>query len=76
MNKPLNYKDPNSSMTLEEATTYLKKIGEWESAWRFNRETILGWANYLKNKEKNDDVSTAAKDKRTSRTTRRASNTL
>jgi hypothetical protein len=42
----------NSSMSLEQATTYLKKIGEWESVWRFDRDTILGWANFLKNKEK------------------------
>jgi hypothetical protein len=51
-NKPLNYKEPNKPMAMEEATTYLKKIGEWESVWRFDRETILGWANYLKEREK------------------------
>ena len=61
------------SMNLEEATTYLKKIGEWESAWRFDRDTIIGWANFLKNKEKNDDVSTKSTDKRTTKTTRRVS---
>ena len=46
-------------MTLEEATSYLKKIGEWESVWRFDREIILGWANFLKNKE--DPKSTLKK---------------
>lgn len=35
-------------MTLEEATTLLKKLGEWESVWRLDRETILAWAEYLK----------------------------
>jgi hypothetical protein len=35
-------------MTLEEATTLLKKLGEWESVWRLDRETILAWAEHLK----------------------------
>ena len=75
MKKPLNYKDPDASMNLEESTTYLKKIGEWESVWRFDRETISGWANFLKNKEKNNDVSTDSKNKRTTKSIRRVSNT-
>ena len=60
-------------MNLEQATTYLKKIGEWENVWRFDRNTIIGWANFLKNKEKNDDVSTKSTDKRITKTTRRVS---
>lgn len=35
-------------MTLEEATILLKKLGEWDSVWRLERETILAWAEYLK----------------------------
>lgn len=35
-------------MTLEEATIFLKKLGEWDSVWRLERETILAWAEYLK----------------------------
>ena len=35
-------------MTLEEATTLLKKLGEWDSVWRMDRETILAWAEHLK----------------------------
>jgi hypothetical protein len=38
------------TMNLEEATTYLKKIKEWESASKFDRQTIIGWAEFLKNK--------------------------
>jgi hypothetical protein len=40
------------NMNLEEATTFLKKIGEWESAWRMERDTIIKWANFLKEREK------------------------
>lgn len=35
-------------MTFEEATILLKKLGEWDSVWRLERETILAWAEYLK----------------------------
>lgn len=76
MSKSLNTKENSSSMNLEQATTYLKKINEWESVWRFDRNTILGWANFLKDREKYDDVSTAAKDKRSTKTTRRVSSAL
>ena len=34
-------------MTMEEATNYLKKMGEWESVWRLDRDTIVKWAEYL-----------------------------
>ena len=49
--KPLNYKDPTRTMSLEEATTYLKQIGEWESVWRLERDTIVKWAEFLKKKD-------------------------
>lgn len=49
--KPLNYKDPSKSMSLEEATEYLKKIGEWDSVWRLERDTIVKWAEFLKKKD-------------------------
>ena len=48
--KPLNYKDPEQPMTMEEATTYLKKLGEWEGVWHLERETIIKWAEFLKKK--------------------------
>lgn len=49
---PLNMKEKEKKevLTLEEATNYLKKIGEWETAWKFDRETIIKWAEFLKNK--------------------------
>jgi hypothetical protein len=49
--KPLNYKDPEASMTMEEATTFLKKLGEWEGIWHMDRDTIIKWAEFLKKKE-------------------------
>lgn len=49
-NKPLNYKNPSNNMSLEEATEYLKKIGEWESVWRLERDTIIKWAEFLRKK--------------------------
>ena len=48
--KPQNYKDPSMTMSLEEATEYLKKIGEWESVWRLERDTIVKWAEFLRKK--------------------------
>ena len=51
LNKPLNYKDPSKPMSMAEATEYLKKIGEWESVWKLDRDHILKWAEFLKNKE-------------------------
>jgi hypothetical protein len=38
-------------MTIEEATAYLKSIDEWESVWRLERETILKWAEFLKERK-------------------------
>lgn len=38
-------------MNLEQATVFLKKIGEWESAAKFDRETIIKWAVFLKERE-------------------------
>lgn len=49
--KPLNYKDPDKPMSMADATEYLKKIGEWESVWKLDRDLILKWAEFLKNKE-------------------------
>lgn len=49
--KPLNYRDPDSPMTLEEATAFLKKIKEWESVVNFDRDTIIKWAEFLKKKK-------------------------
>jgi len=37
-------------LTMEEATTYLKKIGEWDSVARLERKVILDWAEFLKHK--------------------------
>ena len=48
----LTTKSSAVNMNLEEATTFLKKIGERESAWRMERETIIKWANFLKEREK------------------------
>jgi len=39
------------SMSLEEATAYLKKMNEWESVVSLDRETIIKWAEFLKNRE-------------------------
>lgn len=43
-------KETKETMTLEEATNFLKKLNEWESARKFDRETIIKWAEFLKNK--------------------------
>lgn len=44
-------KNDKATLTLEQATAFLKKIGEWESVWKLDRETIIKWANFLKDRE-------------------------
>jgi hypothetical protein len=44
-------KENKIDLTMDDAITYLKSIDEWNSASKFDRETILAWANYLKNRE-------------------------
>jgi hypothetical protein len=36
--------------TLEQAETFLRKLDEWYHVSRMDREIILNWANFLKNK--------------------------
>ncbi len=37
-----------SNMTLEQASEYLKSLGEWWAVRNCPRETMIKWANYLK----------------------------
>lgn len=52
--KKINPKDleikKEEKLSLEEATIFLKKIKEWDSAAKFDRATIIAWAEFLKNK--------------------------
>lgn len=41
------FEEADLTMTLEEATKYLKKLGEWESVVNVDRETIIKWAEFL-----------------------------
>lgn len=41
-----------SSITLLEAETFLRKMGEWHSVVKMDRDTIIKWAVFLMNKEK------------------------
>ena len=43
-------KEGKKGMSLEEATSYLKKIGEWESVVKLDRQTIIDWAEFLAKK--------------------------
>ena len=47
MNEPKN----KTSFTLEEAINYLKKLDEWVSVQRLERDLIIAWANFLKKRE-------------------------
>ena len=38
------------TLTMEEATAYLKQIKEWDTVAKMDRETIIKWAEFLKNK--------------------------
>lgn len=49
--KPLNYKDPETPMTLLEAEKYLRSIKEWEGMTQIDRETVIKWAEFLKKRE-------------------------
>lgn len=50
MNK--NNKKECKPMTMIEAEQILRKLGEWHGVVGMERETIIKWATYLKNKEK------------------------
>lgn len=39
-------------MSLSEAETLLRKLGEWHGVVGMDRETIIKWAEFLKQKEK------------------------
>lgn len=41
----------NKEMTLAEAETYLRKVGEWHGVVTMPRDTIIKWATFLKNRE-------------------------
>jgi hypothetical protein len=49
--KPLNYKDPATPMTLLEAEKYLRSVKEWDSVVQMDREIIIKWAEFLKKRE-------------------------
>jgi len=56
MNKALKNKKTKAVevppvLTLEEATSFLKKAGEWESVVNFDRDIIINWASFLKARE-------------------------
>lgn len=57
--KPLNSKDPNSPMTLLEAEKYLRNIKEWDGVTTMERDTIIKWAEYLKNLEIKNEKTTS-----------------
>jgi len=61
MAKPLNFRDPEAPMSLEAATTYLKKMNEWESVVSLDRDTIIKWAEFLKNRESTEHKAPARK---------------
>ena len=42
--------EPQPTMTLSEAETYLRKIGEWHGVVKMDRETVIKWAEFLKAK--------------------------
>lgn len=41
-----------ASMDLAEATVILKKLGEWETVWHLDRDILIKWASFLKEREK------------------------
>lgn len=53
MTKPTSDKSSQKEMTLAEAEQFLRKIGEWHEAVKMDRDTIIKWATFLKNKEQN-----------------------
>jgi hypothetical protein len=48
--KPKKTVTDEPNMSMEEVTNYLKKIGEWESVAKMDRETIMKYAEFLKKK--------------------------
>lgn len=44
-------KKNQESLSLSEAEQFLRKIEEWHSVSHLDRDTIIKWAEFLKNKE-------------------------
>jgi hypothetical protein len=38
-------------MSMDDAITYLKKMDEWDAIRNMDRETVIKWASFLKNRE-------------------------
>ena len=38
-------------MTLDEAVEFLRSVGEYDIVLKADRETVIGWATFLRNKE-------------------------
>ena len=49
--KTTNEEEDQSIKNLQEAETYLRKNDEWNSVKNMDRQIIINWANFLKNKE-------------------------
>lgn len=48
--KPQKQKTQQSPLTFIEAEQYLRKIEEWHSVSHLDRDIIIKWAQFLKNK--------------------------
>jgi hypothetical protein len=48
--KPQKQKLSQESLTFIEAEQYLRKIEEWHSVSHLDRDIIIKWAQFLKNK--------------------------
>lgn len=52
-------------LTLEEATDYLKKMGEWEGVWNLDRDIIIKWAEFLLVREERKKYENTCTPRRT-----------
>jgi hypothetical protein len=49
-------------MNIEESTEYLKKVGEWDMVFRLERDLIIKWANFLKEREEKQKKESKKKE--------------
>ena len=52
-------------MNLDEATKYLKSVGEWETVLKLDREVIIKWAEYLESRERQTEKPVKKTSKKT-----------
>jgi len=53
----------NITMTLDEAVEFLRSVGEYDIVLKADRESVIGWAEFLKKREGDKKTKTTKSSK-------------